>query len=137
MVRLLTFAPVFGLKSDLRARCDNLLGMSETSGKIVILSTCGSAEEAERVARGLVEAQVAACVNIVAPVRSIYRWQGKVEDATEWLLVIKTQAALFDAVQQQIRRLHSYEVPEVIALEVTKGAEAYLAWIASETTGGV
>jgi len=108
-----------------------------TTGKIVILSTCGSAEEAERVARGLVEAQVAACVNIIAPVRSIYRWQGAVEEAVEWLLVIKTRTELFEAVEREIRRLHSYEVPEVIALDVIKGADSYLAWIASETVSGV
>lgn len=101
--------------------------------KIVALSTCGSAEEAERVARGLVESRTAACVNIVPGVRSIYRWKGAVEDSGEWLLVIKTTEARFDAMRAELIRLHSYEVPECVALPVLDGLAPYLQWIAAET----
>lgn len=101
--------------------------------KIVALSTCGSAEEAQRVARGLVESRTAACVNIVPGVRSIYRWKGVVEDAGEWLLVIKTTQARFEAMRAELVRLHSYEVPECVALPVLDGLASYLDWIAAET----
>ncbi len=101
--------------------------------KIVVLSTCGSEDEAERIARGLVDARVAACVNIVPGLRSIYRWKGAVEDAGEWLLLIKTRRDRFAELQTQLRRLHSYEVLECIALPVIDGSGAYLGWIDSET----
>jgi periplasmic divalent cation tolerance protein len=102
--------------------------------KIVVLSTCSSAEEAEKVARRLVEERLAACVNIVNGVRSIYRWQEKVEDASEWLLVIKTRRSLFERVRAQIERLHSYDVPEVVALAIVEGSEGYLDWLDKETS---
>jgi periplasmic divalent cation tolerance protein len=102
--------------------------------KIIVFSTCGSAEEAEKIARGLVERKVAACVNILPGIRSIYRWKGEVEDAQELLLVIKTTRELFGRVRDEIRGLHSYEVPEVIALPVLDGLDAYLDWI-SESVG--
>jgi periplasmic divalent cation tolerance protein len=100
--------------------------------KIVILSTCGSAEEAEKIAGRLVEAQVAACVNIVPGIRSVYGWKGAVERATEWLLLIKTRQELFGRVAAEVRKLHSYQVPELIALPVTAGSENYLAWLDGE-----
>jgi periplasmic divalent cation tolerance protein len=100
--------------------------------KIVILSTCGSAEEAEKIAAALVESQAAACVNIVPGIRSIYGWKGAVERAAEWLLLIKTRRELFDRVAAELRKLHSYQVPELIALPVTAGSESYLAWIDGE-----
>jgi periplasmic divalent cation tolerance protein len=100
--------------------------------KIVILSTCGSAEEAERIAAALVESQTAACVNIVPGVSSIYGWKGTVERTTEWLLLIKTRRELFERVAAELRKLHSYQVPEIIALPVTAGSENYLAWIDGE-----
>ncbi|HWR53710.1 MAG TPA: divalent-cation tolerance protein CutA [Bryobacteraceae bacterium] len=103
--------------------------------KILALSTCGSGDEAERVARGLVESRTAACVNIVPGVRSIYRWKGVVEDAREWLLIIKTTRARFDDLRVELVRLHSYEVPECIALPVLDGLTSYLDWIAEATTG--
>lgn len=101
--------------------------------KVVVLCNCGTAEEAERVARHLVEQRVAACVNIVPGVRSIYRWQGAVEDAAEWTLLIKTTGALVPAVEREVRALHSYEVPEVIAVPILAGFGPYLDWIESET----
>ena len=97
--------------------------------KIIVFSTCGSAEEAQRIARGLVDARAAACVSIVSGMRSIYRWKGAVEDASEWLLVIKTARSCFDRVKTELRRLHSYEVPELVALPVVDGLEEYLSWI--------
>ena len=97
--------------------------------KIVVLSTCGSAEEARKLARALVESRLAACVNIVPAIESVYRWQGTVEAAEELLLAIKTSRSLFDQVSAKIRELHSYELPEVIALAVEDGSPAYLNWL--------
>ena len=105
------------------------------TGKIVVLNTCGSAEEAERIARALIEARLAACVNILGGVRSVYRWQGAVEDSAEWLLLIKTRRELFANVTETVRRVHSYAVPELIALPVTDGLADYLGWIDHETGG--
>jgi periplasmic divalent cation tolerance protein len=100
--------------------------------KIVVLSTCDSEDEAAQVARALVEKRLAACVNIIAGARSIYRWKDSIEDSPEWLLVIKSRRGLFDSIRAEIARLHTYEVPEVIALQVVQGSEAYLAWLDRE-----
>ena len=100
--------------------------------KIVVLSTCGSAEEAERIARGLLEKKLAACVNILPAVRSLYRWKGAIEDDQEIFLVIKSSRALFGELQAEIGRLHSYEVPEIIAIPIVDGSEGYLGWMAKE-----
>lgn len=100
--------------------------------KIIVFSTCGSAEEAERIARALVSKRLAACVNLLPQVRSIYRWKGAVEDAQETLLVIKSSRALFDDLRAEIEKLHSYEVAEVIALPIVDGSEAYLEWLGRE-----
>jgi periplasmic divalent cation tolerance protein len=97
--------------------------------KIVVLSACDSAEEAAKLARHLVETRVAACVNIIPGARSIYLWKGEIEDAGEWMLMIKTSRELFPAVRTALEKLHSYEVPEVIAVPVVEGSEAYLAWL--------
>jgi periplasmic divalent cation tolerance protein len=98
--------------------------------KIVVLATCGSEKEARKIARELVETRLAACVNVVSGVRSTYRWKGAVEEAAEWLLLIKTTRSLFVPLQEAIRALHSYEVPEIVALPVVDGLETYLSWIA-------
>ena len=100
--------------------------------KIVVLSTCGSHEEATSMARALVEKRLAACVNIVPGVRSIYRWKDAIQDEEEVLLLIKTSRALVDDLRVEIERLHSYEVPELIALAVVDGSERYLAWMNRE-----
>lgn len=100
--------------------------------KIVVLSTCDSEEEAKRVAHHLVEQRLAACVNILPGVRSIYRWKGKIEDASEFVLVIKSSRALFPALRAELEKVHSYEIPEVIALPVLDGSEPYLNWLDSE-----
>lgn len=97
--------------------------------KRIVLSTAGSEEEARRIARHLVEEQLAACVNIVPQIESIYRWQGKVESSQEWLLMIKTTSERFASVRDAIRAMHSYELPECIAISVEDGSAAYLEWI--------
>jgi periplasmic divalent cation tolerance protein len=100
---------------------------------VVILVTTGSEAEAETIATTLVAEQLVACVNLLNPIRSLYRWEGKLVDDREWLLMIKTQAELFSAVEARIKTLHSYQVPEVIALPILAGSDAYLRWI-SDTT---
>jgi periplasmic divalent cation tolerance protein len=100
--------------------------------KIVVLSTCGSLEEAQRLARALVEKRLAACVNIVPNLRSVYRWKDAIEEEEEVLLVIKTSRPLLEDLRSEIERLHCYEVPEVIAIQVVDGSERYLAWLDRE-----
>jgi periplasmic divalent cation tolerance protein len=98
--------------------------------KRVVLVTCGSEEEASRIARRLVEARLAACVNILeSPVLSIYRWKGRIEKATEHLLLIKTRRSRLKALEAAVKRLHSYETPECIALPISEGSRGYLAWL--------
>jgi periplasmic divalent cation tolerance protein len=100
------------------------------TGKIVVLVTCGSAKEARKIARAVVEQRIAACANIVTtPVHSVYRWKGKVESAKEFLLIIKTTQARFARLKAEVKCLHSYDVPEIIALPIAAGAAAYLSWI--------
>ncbi|MGA2900391.1 MAG: divalent-cation tolerance protein CutA [Candidatus Acidiferrales bacterium] len=100
------------------------------TNKIVVLVTCGSAKEARRIARAVVEQRMAACTNIVTtPVHSIYRWKGKVESAEEFLLVIKTTQGRFAELKAAVKRLHSYDVPEIIALPIAAGGTNYLNWI--------
>jgi periplasmic divalent cation tolerance protein len=101
--------------------------------KIVVFSNCGSAEEASRVARALIERRLAACVNIIDGVKSIYHWQGAIEEASEWTLLIKTQRSLFTELCAELRRVHSYQVPEVIAVPIVDGHLDYLEWIERET----
>ncbi len=105
--------------------------------KIVVLATCAGEEEAVRIARRLVEKRLAACVNVLAGARSIYRWRGAVEEASEWLLIIKSRRGLAAAVAAEIEALHSYEVPEVLALPAVDGSEKYLAWMEQELAPGV
>jgi periplasmic divalent cation tolerance protein len=97
--------------------------------KRLALSTAGSEDEARKIAHHLVEKQLAACVNIVPQIESIYRWQGKVESSREWLLMIKTTVDKFAAVRDAIRELHSYDLPECIAIAVDDGSSEYLKWI--------
>jgi len=98
------------------------------------MSTAGSQEEARKIAHALVERRLAACVNIVPQIESIYRWQQKIETATEWLLLIKSQAESFARIRAAIKELHSYELPECVMLDVAAGSQEYLAWIAENTT---
>ncbi|MEO8048959.1 MAG: divalent-cation tolerance protein CutA [Acidobacteriota bacterium] len=100
--------------------------------KIVVLTACDSEKHAVELARHLVEIRLAACVNILPKARSIYRWQEKIEDAGEWLLLIKSRRDLFTALRAEIQKLHTYEVPEVIALPVVDGSLPYLGWLEGE-----
>jgi len=99
----------------------------------IVLTTAGSQEEARKIAHALVERRLAACVNIVPQVESIYRWQDKVETTEESLLLIKTQTELFDRVSNAVKELHSYDLPECVMLEVAAGSPEYLDWIAKNT----
>src|ERR1043166_824072 len=100
---------------------------------IIVLVTVGSADEGERLAEAVVGEQLAACVNVVGPVRSIYRWEGRVQRDEERLLIIKTRNALFDALTASLRELHSYQTPEIIALPIVAGSDRYLDWLAGAT----
>jgi periplasmic divalent cation tolerance protein len=97
--------------------------------KRIVLTTTGSRDEAQRIARALVERQLAGCVNIVPQVNSVYRWEGKVEQAEEWLLMIKTTAAVFPQVRDAIKELHSYELPECVCMVIEDGSPEYLRWL--------
>lgn len=105
--------------------------------KILVMTTCGSSEEAERVARLLLERRLAACVNIGGPVRSLYRWKGTVEDAAEWTLTLKSRRDLFPRLREELEKAHAYEVPEVIAIPVVDGSEAYLHWMDEELSPAI
>jgi periplasmic divalent cation tolerance protein len=97
--------------------------------KQIVLCTAGSEDEARKIARHLVEQRLAACVNIVPRVESIYRWQERVESSEEWLLLIKTTVEKFPAVRDAINEMHSYELPECIAVSIEDGSADYLEWI--------
>lgn len=103
-----------------------------TTDALVVLVTTPTAERAAELARALVEERLAACGNVIPGLRSIYRWQGKVEDDAEALLVLKTTRARFDALRDRVLALHPYEVPEVLALPVEAGSAAYLSWLAAQ-----
>ena len=105
------------------------------NGFIVVYVTVGSSDEGERLARALVEERLAACVNRVRPVQSIYRWQDRVEQSEEELLIIKTKRELFDRLKKRVQELHSYSVPEIIALPILEGSEGYLKWLEEQLLG--
>jgi periplasmic divalent cation tolerance protein len=100
--------------------------------KIIVYSTCGSIEEAERIARQLVESRVAACVQITPGVRSFYRWHGKLEEDEEFRLTIKSRRDLFEPLCAELRKLHSYDVPQILAVPVVDGGANYLEWMDEE-----
>lgn len=107
--------------------------MTSATEALVVLVTAPSAEKAAEIARVLVGERLAACGNVVPGVRSIYRWEGKIEDEPEALLLLKTTRARFDALRARVLALHPYQVPEIVALPVEAGSAPYLAWIAAET----
>jgi len=108
----------------------------KASGARVVLVTCGSVAEARKIAKAVVGKRLAACVNVVSsPVESVYRWKGKVENAKEFLLVIKTTTRRLKDLEKEIARLHTYEVPEFIVLPVNAGSPRYLAWLVEELMG--
>lgn len=99
----------------------------------VILVTAGSEEEASRIGRALVEEKLVACVNIISRIRSIYLWQGEVCDDEEVLLILKSATSKFASIQDRIRELHSYEVPEIITFPIVQGLPEYLKWVIEST----
>ena len=104
------------------------------SDAVLVLTTLGADADAASLARTLVEEQLAACVNVLAPMRSIYRWKGTVEQEPEQQLVIKTTAARVPALEARLRNLHPYELPEFLVLPVSTGSDAYLRWLGENTT---
>jgi len=101
-------------------------------GVIQVVTTTSSREEAERIARALVEGRLAACVQVLGPITSTYRWEGAIETGQEWRCEAKTRAELFGEIEQAIRRLHSYQVPEILAVPVAAGSADYLGWLDAE-----
>jgi periplasmic divalent cation tolerance protein len=98
---------------------------------VQVLTTAGSEEEARRICDSLIEARLAACVQVAGPVSSTYRWQGKVEREREWQCLAKTEARLYGEVEAAIREVHSYEEPEVLAMPVLRGSAGYLSWVSA------
>ncbi len=100
---------------------------------IVVFITAANEEEAASIAHALVEGRLAACVNMVRGIRSIYQWQGKMEDETEVLMIVKTRRELFGALSERVKKLHSYSVPEIIAFPIIEGSADYLKWLNEAT----
>ncbi|MDI6749537.1 MAG: divalent-cation tolerance protein CutA [Rhodocyclaceae bacterium] len=108
--------------------------MADISPALLVITNLPDSYSAHALAGALIEARLAACVNILAPCRSVYRWQGKTENAEEVPVLIKTSAARYAALEAAIRARHPYELPEIIAVPIERGLPEYLAWVASETT---
>ena len=106
------------------------------TGRIVVLCTVGSVDDAERIARAMVERGFAACVNVVPGVTSFYRWKGEVARDAEWLMVMKTTAARFEALREALVEMHPYDVPEVVELPIERGHAPYLEWIDAGVSAG-
>ncbi|MCS6903631.1 MAG: divalent-cation tolerance protein CutA [Candidatus Bipolaricaulota bacterium] len=99
---------------------------------VQVITTTASQEEAERIARALLEKRLAACVQIVGPIESLYWWQGKIEQSQEWLCIAKSEHKLFARIEETIKALHSYKVPEILAVPVVAGSESYLRWLSEQ-----
>ena len=102
---------------------------------IQVTTTTARREEADHIARELVESRLAACAQIVGPITSTYRWHGEIETSEEWQCSLKTRRELFQRVEEAIRRIHPYEVPEIVAVPIVAGSASYLAWLEAETGG--
>jgi periplasmic divalent cation tolerance protein len=100
---------------------------------IIVFVTASRESEAEKIARGLIEARLAGCVNIMRNIRSIYRWEGKMEDEREVLMIAKTRKKFFRAFEKKVKEIHSYTVPEIIAVPISEGSKDYLAWLKKVT----
>lgn len=107
--------------------------VAQTGEARLVLATAGGEEQAAAIARALVSERLAACVNVIAGARSIYRWREAIEDEREWLMLIKTTADRYPALERRVRELHTYETPEVIALPIVDGSAPYLQWLAETT----
>ncbi|MFD7013025.1 divalent-cation tolerance protein CutA [Streptomyces sp. NPDC059928] len=106
------------------------------AGALTVQTTTDSADKAAALARGAVEARLAACAQIAGPVTSVYRWAGDIETAQEWQVLFKTTAARYPDLERHLLAVHDYETPEIIATEVVAGSAAYLSWITVETAAG-
>ncbi|HDZ61543.1 MAG TPA: divalent-cation tolerance protein CutA [Nitrospirae bacterium] len=104
------------------------------NSNIIVFITAPNEAEAEKIAKTLVEERLAACVNITKDIRSIYRWQGKIEDDREIFMIVKTRKDLFEALSTRVKEIHSYDVPEIIALPIVEGSKEYMQWIKDSTT---
>ncbi|MFE3737457.1 divalent-cation tolerance protein CutA [Streptomyces sp. NPDC059134] len=104
-------------------------------GHLTVLTTTDSAEKAEELARGVIEARLAACAQISAPVTSVYRWRSAIETAQEWQVLFKTTVERYDALEAHLKAAHDYDTPEIIATPVVRGSAEYLAWVTEETGG--
>lgn len=109
------------------------MASQRASAARLVLVTAGSERQALGIARTLVEERLAACVNVVGRVRSVYRWREAVEEAREYLLIIKTRAVLYPRVEQRVRKLHTYEVPEILSIALDQGHQAYVKWLFDST----
>lgn len=107
---------------------------NEDVAALTVLTTTDSEAKAVELARGAVGARLAACAQISGPVTSVYRWQGAVETAAEWQVLLKTTPARYEALERHLRTVHDYETPEIIATPVVRGSAEYLRWVAEETT---
>jgi periplasmic divalent cation tolerance protein len=111
--------------------------MAQRENAKLVLVTCGSLAEARKIARSVVQSRLAGCVNVIsAPVESVYRWKGNVESAKEFLLLIKTTSWRLKALEAEVSRIHSYEVPEFLVLRVDSGSKKYLAWLLNQLRSG-
>ena len=106
------------------------------SERLVVLMTAGSQEEADRIAHTLVAELLAACVNVIPGITSVYRWQGEVHRDQEWILVAKSRKEVLNDLVRRVQALHSYDMPEIIALPLVGGSQPYLRWIDGEVHGG-
>lgn len=109
--------------------------MSAASAYCAVFVTAASRREARRIARSLLERRLVACANIIAGIESHYWWEGKIDHAREWLLVMKTRRSRFRAVERAVKQLHSYQVPEIIALPLVAGQADYLRWMDASLSG--
>ncbi len=109
----------------------DLTNLTDRTAWAVVLTTVGSEAEAEAIATAVIEDQLAACVNLFA-IKSVYRWQGAVQREAEWQLVMKTRLACFEALSMKVRSLHSYDIPELIALPISEGSADYLRWLGQQ-----
>jgi len=110
--------------------------MTQPTGDLIqVVTTCATRAEAEQMATTLVDALLAACVHIHSPITSVYRWQGQIERSEEWLLTAKTTRSLFDAVAAAIRKEHSYDLPQIIALPIVAASDDYAAWVREHVDG--
>jgi periplasmic divalent cation tolerance protein len=117
--------------SSINSSVNNVTNMSDA---VIVLTTLPGDADAAPIARALVEARLAACVNLLPPMQSIYRWQGAIEHETERQVLIKTSRARVEALWERLRALHPYEVPEFVVIPIVDGHQAYLNWIGETTT---